>query len=90
MESQNRLQRRVRLPPGHAPIVRLLVTSKDKLDLPRSRHTVDGLQRQIECLIQNLADCFLGRDEPPKHSESHDDVDRFDAISIKIRDAVCP
>jgi hypothetical protein len=63
---------------------------KDKLDLPRRRHTVDGLQRQVECLIQNIADCFLGRDGPPKDPESHYDVDGFDAIPIKIRDAVCP
>jgi hypothetical protein len=32
----------------------------------------------------------LGRDEAAKHSESHDDVNRFDAITIKIRNAVCP
>ena len=41
-------------------------------------------------MVQNIADCFLGRDEFPKDSESHDDVDRFDAIAIKIRNGVCP
>jgi len=71
------------------PCAPLRVTIKNKLDLSRRRHTFAWLQRQGECLIQNIADCFLGRDEPPKDSKSHDDVDRFDAIPIKIRDAVC-
>lgn len=46
---------------GSVPaIVRSLLTSKDKLDLPRRPHTVDGLQRQVECLIQSIAHCFSG------------------------------
>ena len=64
---------RVRCLVSRRPDCTPLVTSKDNPDPSRRRYAVDRLQRQVNCLIQNIADCSLGRDQPPKHCESHDE-----------------